>query len=244
METNEDFVVHAASDAAKAGEVENHSGHSCGGACGHDHAAPAETSEVAGAAEAAETEDHSGHSCGCDGCGHEHDDPAVAARNLMIGRVNALSQWAFELLQNKQIAAARRFISAASALYDIAGGGECEQAVWLYSIKAFICSDQGKHAAAWRHGRVAIKISRIVSGPESAQHGLVINNIGELLVNAGRMPEAEKLLTQGIGLLNKGLADGNVDKVWAVAARSDALGNYRRLLSATGRQDEADSLVE
>jgi hypothetical protein len=87
-------------------------------------------------------------------------------------------------------------------------------------------------------------MSRAVVGSESPQHATVINNMAELLMNAGRMPEAEKFLVEGIGIINKAIASGSIDKVWAVAARSDALGNYRRLLIATGRPDEADFFVE
>ena len=251
MNNEEAGTLHAGTEVAEASgtqvsAAQNHSGHDhCGHSCGSgscDHKHGAEEPDVS-ETKTPEAENHCSHSCGCGGCGQDVD-PAVAARNVMLSRANALSQWALELLQNKQIAAARRAISAASAFYDIAGGGDCEEAVWIYTVKAVACSEEGKHARSWRHGRVAIKIARVVFGSESAQFGMVINNVGEMLINAGRMVEAENLLVQGIGLLNKALADGNVDKVWAVSARSDALGNYRRLLNAVGRHDEADGLVE
>jgi tetratricopeptide (TPR) repeat protein len=244
MNNHEEDTARASTEGAEASGAHDQTVHNCGADCNHEHGAEASGVSEAKAPEASQAEDHCAHSCGCGGCGESEVDPAVAARNELLSRTNTLARWALELLQNKQIAAARRATSAAWAFYDIAGGGDCEEAVWIYTVKAVACSEEGKHAMARRHGRVAIKIARAVFGTESAQFGMVINNVGELLINAGRMAEAEKLLVQGIGLLNKALADGNVDKVWAVSARSDALGNYRRLLEASGRYDEAGGLVE
>lgn len=80
-----------------------------------------------------------------------------------------------------------------------------------------------------------MQIALRVYGEKSSEYALILNNIAKGQVDSGSYDRAEKMLNEGIGILEKAVADKSVDVKWAASAIADALQNYQRLLQLTGR---------
>ncbi|MDR3613825.1 MAG: hypothetical protein P4L53_09660 [Candidatus Obscuribacterales bacterium] len=158
-----------------------------------------------------------------------------SARHLSLHQINTLNQLGFELNLKGDIRSAGKMASVASALYQLAGGGDSREAVWLFSLKSFNCSTLGQHKAAWRYGRLAVDMARRVLGEENAEYGLVVNNIAEGQIDAGSYGRAEKMLNEGMAVIDKAIENKAVDLAWAANVKADAMQNYQRLLQLTGR---------
>jgi tetratricopeptide (TPR) repeat protein len=167
-----------------------------------------------------------------------------ASERSFLHQIESLNRSAYELHTKGDMRGARKIVFAAIVLYRLAGGGDSDEAHWLFSIKSFICTASGQHQAAWRYGVKALQIRRRLHGKSSAKYGISLNNFAEGQIAAGCYERAEKMLIEGIGLIDKAVANKNVGLKWAANARADAMQNYHRLLQLTGRSKEAEAGIK
>jgi hypothetical protein len=160
-------------------------------------------------------------------------DAETAARDAsqftLRHQIESLNATAFGLLEKGDVKASRKIVSAASVLYRLLVKHDCAEGLWLVNLKSFNCSASGQHRNAWRYGRQALQIAARLYGEDSAQYGVVLNNMAEGQIDAGSYSRAEKMLTKGMALLDKAIAAKVVDEQWALSAKADAEANYRRL---------------
>jgi tetratricopeptide (TPR) repeat protein len=176
------------------------------------------------------------------GCGGACKLPNPEGR--LKQKIWQLNKWIFEFATKGDIATVRKLIEAASALSELAGGGDHEEGAWLLCERSILCTMEGKHRAARKYGAQAIKMAAAVFGDKHPAYAVVGNNLAEGLIEAGNYKKAEKYLQVGLGILNTAIASGEEGaREWGLA-RADALSNYQRLLKETGRHEEAAALVK
>lgn len=196
----------------------------------------------------AEPADHSCESCSCGGHHHHHQggmshDVRQAAENALKEKLGMLNRMVFEFIGDKNLVMARKIATSSSAILKALDGVACEEAIWAISNKSFICSSEGRHALAVKYSRQALKMADAYYEARET-YAVVLNNTGEVLVDAGRFVEAERALMEGIGILNLGIEKKSCDLVWARNAREDALQNLGRVYKSTGRETEAFELMD
>ena len=166
------------------------------------------------------------------------------AAQALKDKLRSLNLMVYEFVQAKNFSMARRIATASSALLESLDGVSCDEVIWAVSNRSFICSGEGRHTSATRYGRRAVQLTEDLYGRGCWQYALVLNNTGEILLEAGYLAESERYLKECIGILEQAIEQRSCDVSWALGTRDEALKNLGRVLRALGRQTEALELLD
>jgi tetratricopeptide (TPR) repeat protein len=165
---------------------------------------------------------------------------AVDSASSLLGNadpdaISAQNSYAILLRYTGRFDAARALYESALALSERAAGADCEDVAAVCHNLAGLEHARGEAVAALPHSTRALRIRRAICGPDHLDTAADLALHGAVLVDLGRLDEAEECYRQAMAVFRRRLDDDHYE----VAA---LLANWAALAHLSGRYEQAETL--